>query len=164
MKSPETLQEAIVYFSDPERAFVYAVNLRWPDGKVTCPRCGNDKHSFIKTRRLWFCKGCEKQFTVKVGTIFEDSALGLDKWMSAVWMIVNAKNGISSWEIHRALGVTQKTAWFMLHRIRRAMSNNSFVKLGGPGSEVEADETFIGGKARQHASFYQDSPYSFHWP
>src|SRR6185437_3967438 len=148
MKQPETLQEAIVYFSDPERAFVYAVNLRWPDGKVTCPRCGNDKHSFIKTRRLWFCKRCEKQFTVKVGTIFEDSALGLDKWMSATWMIVNAKNGISSWEIHRALGVTQKTAWFMLHRIRKAMSNNSFVKLGGPGSEVEADETFIGGKAR----------------
>lgn len=148
MKQPETLQQAIVYFSDPERAFVYAVNLRWPDQKVLCPRCGNDKHSFIKTRLLWFCKGCKKQFTVKVGTIFEDSALGLDKWMSAVWMIVNAKNGISSWEIHRALGVTQKTAWFMLHRIRKAMSKGSFVKLGGPGSEVEADETFIGGKAR----------------
>src|SRR5579859_1183544 len=111
MKQPETLQEAITYFSDPERAFVYAVNLRWPDQKVLCPRCGNDKHSFIKTRLLWFCKGCKKQFTVKVGTIFEDSALGLDKWMAATWMIVNAKNGISSWEIHRALGVTQKTAW-----------------------------------------------------
>ena len=148
MKQPETLQQAIVYFSDPERAFVYAVNLRWPDGRVLCPRCGNDKHSFIKTRWHWFCKGCKKQFTVKVGTIFEDSALGLDKWMSAVWMIVNAKNGISSWEIHRALGVTQKTAWFMLHRIRKAMSKGSFVKLGGPRSEVEADETFIGGKAR----------------
>lgn len=148
MKQPETLQEAIVYFSDPERAFVYAVNLRWPDGRVLCPRCGNDKHSFVKTRLLWFCKGCKKQFTVKVGTIFEDSALGLDKWMAAVWMIVNAKNGISSWEIHRALGVTQKTAWFMLHRIRKAMANNSIVKLGGPGTEVEADETFIGGKAR----------------
>ncbi len=148
MKRPVTLTQAIIYFSDATRAFEYAVELRWPDGKVFCPRCGHDNHSFISTRRHWFCKGCKKQFTVKVGTIFEDSALGLDKWMTAVWMIVNAKNGISSWEIHRALGVTQKTAWFMLHRVRRAMSHNSIVKLGGDGGEVEADETFIGGKAR----------------
>jgi transposase-like protein len=148
MKAPHTLQEAIIYFSDPERAFVYAVNLRWPDQKIICPRCGNDKHSFIKTRLLWFCKGCQKQFTVKVGTIFEDSALGLDKWMTAVWMLVNCKNGISSHELGRALGVTQKSAWFMLQRIRLALQKKSFVKLGGPGSEVEVDETFIGGKAR----------------
>jgi transposase-like protein len=148
MKSPKTLREAIIYFADPERAFVHAVNLRWPDKRILCPRCGHDKHSFTKTRLLWYCKGCKKQFTVKVGTIFEDSPIGLDKWMTAVWMIVNAKNGVSSWELHRALGVTQKTAWFMLHRIRRAMASNSIVKLGGPGSEVEADETFIGGKAR----------------
>ena len=146
-KAPKTLQEAIAYFADQERAFVYAVNLRWPDGRVLCPRCGNDKHSFVKTRLLWFCKGCKKQFTVKVGTIFEDSALGLDKWMTAVWMIVNCKNGISSWELHRALGVTQKSAWFMLHRIRTALKNHSFGRMGGPGGTVEADETFIGGKA-----------------
>jgi transposase-like protein len=147
-KTPKTLQEAIVYFSDPERAFVYAVNLRWPDGVIACPRCGNDKHSFVKTRLLWFCKGCKKQFTVKVGTIFEDSALGLDKWMTAVWMIVNCKNGISSHELGRALGITQKSAWFMLHRIREALKNESIGGMGGPGGIVEADETFVGGKAQ----------------
>jgi len=148
MKAPETLAQAIVYFSDPDRAFEYAKSLRWPDGKVTCPRCESDKNSFIKTRRLWFCYKCQKQFTLKVGTIFEDSALGLDKWMTAVWMLVNCKNGISSHELGRALGVTQKSAWFMLQRIRLALQEKSFVKLGGPGSEVEVDETFIGGKAR----------------
>jgi len=148
MKSPETLQQAIVYFSDPERVFQYAVRLRWPDGKIICPRCESEKNSFVKTRRLWFCYGCQKQFTIKVGTIFEDSALGLDKWMTAVWMICNCKNGVSSYEIHRAIGVTQKTAWFMLHRIRKALQEGSFVKMGGSGSEVEVDETFIGGKAR----------------
>jgi transposase-like protein len=142
---PETLQEAIVYFSDPDRAFKYAVKLRWPDGKVTCPRCGSDRHSFVSTRRLWYCNPCKKQFTLKVGTIFEDSPLGMDKWMTAVWMLVSCKNGISSWELHRALGVTQKTAWFMNHRIRKALQSGTFVKLAG---EVEVDETFIGGKAR----------------
>ena len=147
---PKTLQEAIVYFSDPERAFQYGVQLRWPDGKVLCPRCGHAEHSFIKTRRLWFCKGCKQQFTIKVGTIFEDSPISLDKWMTAVWMLVNCKNGISSYEIAKAIGITQKSAWFMLHRIRRAMQQGSAkVKLGGSGGgEVEADETFIGGKAR----------------
>src|ERR1700690_518498 len=122
MKQPETLQEAIVYFSDQERAFVYAVNLRWPDGTIYCPRCSGTNHSFVKTRLLWFCKGCKKQFTVKVGTIFEDSPITLDKWMTAVWMVVSCKNGVSSYEIHRALGITQKSAWFMLHRIREAMA------------------------------------------
>lgn len=149
MKRPKTLQEALVYFSDPDRAFKYAVALRWPDSKVTCPRCNSDKHYFIQTRRLWLCRGCNKQFTVKVGTIFEDSPLGLDKWMAAFWMLCNCKNGVSSMEIHRALGITQKTAWFMLQRLRLAMQDpNLGTKLGGPGSEVEADETFIGGKAR----------------
>ncbi|MGB7496714.1 MAG: IS1595 family transposase [Candidatus Acidiferrum sp.] len=148
LQLPNTLQEAIVCFSDPERTFQYAVRVRWPNGKVTCPRCGSVEHSFISTRRIWFCKGCKKQFTVKVGTIFEDSALGMDKWMIAVWMVANCKNGISSYEIARALGITQKSAWFMLHRIRLAMHNKDFVKLGGPGQEVEVDETFIGGKAR----------------
>src|SRR5438034_7797728 len=147
-KEPKTLQEAISYFSDPQRAFDYAVRLRWPDGKVTCPRCGSEKNSFIKTRLMWFCYGCKKQFTLKVGTIFEDSALGLDKWMTATWMLVNCRNGVSSYEIARALGITQKSAWFMLQRIRKALQEKSFVKIGGPGSEVEVDETFIGGKAR----------------
>jgi transposase-like protein len=147
-KDPKTLQEAIAYFADPERAFQYALHLRWPDGKVICPRCNSDKNSFIKTRRFWFCYGCKKQFTLKVGTIFEDSALGLDKWMAAMWMLVNCRNGISSYEIARTLGVTQKSAWFMLQRLRQALQEKSIVKLGGPGSEVEVDETFIGGKAR----------------
>jgi transposase-like protein len=145
MDAPKTLQEAIVYFSDPDRVFRYAVQLRWPLAKIECPRCASTGHRFIKTRRLWFCKGCQKQFTVKVGTIFEDSPLGLDKWMTAYWMLCNCKNGISSCEVARSLGITQKSAWFMLHRLRRALHDESFVKLSG---EVEADETFIGGKAR----------------
>src|SRR5437016_1928296 len=146
MTEPKTLQEAIVYFSDPQRAFDYAMKLRWTDGKVTCPRCGGAKHSFIKTRRIWFCYDCRKQFTIKIGTIFEDSPIGLDKWMTAFWMLANCKNGISSMEVHRALGITQKTAWFMLHRIRKAMQTNGF--MGKMSGHVEVDETFIGGKAR----------------
>src|SRR5271163_3939219 len=148
LQLPKTLQEAVSFFSDPQKTFDYAVKLRWPDGEVTCPRCDATEHSFISTRRIWFCKGCKKQFTVKVGTIFEDSAIGMDKWMIAVWMLVNCKNGISSYEIARALGVTQKSAWFMMHRVRLAMHNKDFVKLGGLGTEVEVDETFIGGAAR----------------
>jgi transposase-like protein len=148
LQLPKTLQEAVTFFSDPQRTFDYAVKLRWPDGTVTCPRCNSTEHSFISTRRLWFCKGCKKQFTVKVGTIFEDSALGMDKWMIAVWLIVNAKNGISSYEVSRALGITQKSAWFMMHRVRLALHEKHFVQLGGSGKEVEVDETFIGGLAR----------------
>lgn len=148
LKEPQTIQEAVVYFSDPDRVFEYAKRLRWPDAKVICPRCGSDRNSFIKTRRLWFCYGCQKQFTLKVGTIFEDSALGLDKWMTAVWMLVNCKNGISSHELARSLGVTQKSAWFMLHRIRRALRQGDLGKFGGVGGAVEADETFIGAKAK----------------
>src|SRR5580693_2741586 len=148
LQLPKTLQEAVAFFSDPQRTFDYAVKLRWPDGKVTCPRCEGKEHSFISTRRQWFCKGCKKQFTVKVGTIFEDSALGMDKWMIAVWLIVNAKNGISSYEVSRALGITQKSAWFMMHRVRLVLHEKHFVQLGGGGKEVEVDETFIGGLAR----------------
>ena len=148
MKEPKTLQEAIVYFADPERAFVYAVNWRWPDGVVTCPRCGHDQHSFIKTRLLWYCKGCKKQFTAKVGTIFEDSPIPFTKWLPAMWLIANCKNGISSYELAKALGITQKTAWFMLHRLRVAMQSKTTSKMGGSGSPVELDETFIGGKAK----------------
>jgi transposase-like protein len=151
MESPKTLQEAITYFADPERAFQFAVKLRWPDGNITCPRCDGSKHSFIKTRRIWFCYDCQKQFTVKVKTIMEDSPIGLDKWMAAIWMLANCKNGVSSWELHRSLGVTQKSAWFMLHRIREAMKERKFGRGkigGGPGSELEADETYVGGKAK----------------
>jgi transposase-like protein len=138
-----------VHFSDADRAFQYAINFRWENGKVSCPRCGSEKHSFIKTRRLWHCKGCKKQFTLKVGTIFEDSPIALDKWMMAIWMIAACKNGVSSYEIARSIGVTQKSAWFMLHRIREAMKAKTFEKIGGsPKNPVEVDETFIGGRAK----------------
>src|SRR5437879_3630001 len=144
MKKPTTLLEAIRYFSDVDVAIDYVAKLRWPDGPV-CPRCGSCEYSYITTRRLWKCKGCKKQYSVKVGTIFEDSPLGLDKWLPAVWLAANSKNGISSHELGRALGTTQKSAWFMLHRIRLAMQTGSFKKLNG---EVEADETFVGGLGR----------------
>jgi transposase-like protein len=142
---PETLQEAITYFSDEVRAHDFMVSLRWPNGKVSCPHCQSDKVTFLATQNRWKCKGCRKQFSAKVGTIFEDSALPLSKWFPAFWLIVNAKNGISSYEIGRALGVTQKTGWFMLQRIRLAVQNGSIAKMGGT---VEVDETFIGGVAR----------------
>ena len=143
---PTTLQEAVVYFQDQDNCLNYLVAHRWPNG-VTCPTCGG-KVGFLATQRRWQCskRHPKRQFSVKVGTIFEDSPLGLEKWMPVVWLITNAKNGISSWELHRAMGVTQKTAWFMLHRVRLAMQDENFGgKLGG---EVEVDETFIGGKAR----------------
>ena len=142
--SPETLVEAVRYFSDADTCLSYLVPIRWPQG-VTCPHCSGAENSFITTRRIWRCKGCKKQFSVKIGTIMEDSPLGLDKWLVAIWLIANAKNGISSWELHRALGITQKSAWFLLHRIRLAMQNGTLTKLKG---EVVVDETFIGGKAR----------------
>jgi transposase-like protein len=150
METPRNLQAAIAHFSDPQRAFEAAVELRWPGGNVTCPRCGKAKHSFIKTRRIWFCYECKKQFTVKVGTIMEDSPIGLDKWMVALWMLANCKNGISSYELAKDLGIRQNSAWFMLHRIREAMKEPKLLKRkigGGPGSECEVDETYIGGKA-----------------
>ena len=147
---PQTLLEAIRYFTDKDVSQAFLTALRWPDGKPTCPRCEAQKVSYIKTRRVWTCLGCRKQFSVKVGTIFEDSPIGLDKWLPAMWMVANCKNGISSYELARALGVTQKTAWFMTHRIRLAMQAGDLRKFTG---HVEADETFIGGKARNmHAS------------
>src|SRR5437773_6616289 len=119
-RSPETLAEAILYFADPDRALAFVISLRWPKG-VTCPHCESKEVGFLSTRKIWKCRICHKQFSVKVGTIFEDSSLGLDKWLPAMWLIANCKNGVSSYEIGRALGVTQKTAWFMLHRVRLAM-------------------------------------------
>jgi transposase-like protein len=143
-KLPTSLLEAIRYFSDLDIATDFVAKLRWPNGPV-CPRCGATEHSYLSTRRLWKCKSCKKQFSVKLGTIFEDSPLGLDKWLPAVWLTANSKNGVSSHELGRALGITQKSAWFMLHRIRLAMQTGSFDKLSG---EVEVDESYIGGKAR----------------
>jgi len=148
-RSPETLTEAILYFADADRALEFVVSLRWPNG-TTCPRCDSKEVGFLKTRRIWKCSTCRRQFSVKVGTIFEDSPLGLDKWLPAMWLIANCKNGVSSYELARSLGVTQKTAWFMLHRIRLAMQTRTFSSMGG---DVEVDETFIGGRARfMHAT------------
>ena len=143
---PNTLQEAIVYFSNPENCREYLVARRWPKG-VTCPRCGGAKALFQPKYNRWQCgtKHDLRQFTAKTGTIFEDSPLSLDKWLLAMWQVANCKNGISSYEISRATGVTQKTAWFMDHRIRLALGMAQPEKLSG---HVEVDETFIGGKAR----------------
>jgi transposase-like protein len=143
---PITLQQAIVYFSNPVNCREYVVARRWRNG-VVCPRCGTNNVVFQEKYNRWQCnkRHDRRQFTVKTGTICEDSPLGLDKWLTAMWMIANCKNGISSWEIHRAIKVTQKTAWFMLHRIRLAMQGENAGKLAG---EVEVDETFIGGKSR----------------
>ncbi len=143
-EKPTTLIEAVRYFSDIDICTEFVARLRWPNGPV-CPRCGCVEYSYLTTRRLWKCKACKRQYSVKVGTIFEDSPLGLDKWLPAVWLIANSKNGISSHELGRALGITQKSAWFVLHRIRLAMQSGTFQKLDGA---VEVDETFIGGKAR----------------
>lgn len=144
---PETLLEAIAYYKDPDHALNFVKNLRWPDGIVVCPTCGASGAPFVASRRVWQCRGKHpgKQFSVKVGTIFEDSPLGLDKWLPAMWMLGGDRNGTSSCELARKLGITQKSAWFMLHRIRLAMQNGSIEKLSG---SVEADETYIGGKSK----------------
>ena len=143
---PESLQEAIVYFSSPDNCREFLVAHRWPEG-VICPRCGSKAVLFQAKYNRWQCgsKHALRQFTAKTGTIFEDSPLGLDKWLTAMWQVVNCKNGISSYEVHRAIKVTQKTAWFMDHRIRLALTMGTINKLSG---QIEADETFIGGKAR----------------
>lgn len=142
--TPDTLLGAVKYFSDVETSIAFVAALRWPDG-VFCQRCGDTSCYRLSTRPLWKCRGCKKQFSVKVGSIFEDSPIGLDKWLPALWMLVNCKNGVSSYEIARDLGITQKSAWFMLHRLRLAVQNKSFEKVCG---HVEIDETYIGGKAR----------------
>ena len=139
---PKTLMEAIRHYADADAALGEVADSRWPEG-VTCQHCGAEKPMFLKTRRIWKCSKCRKQFSIKTKSVFEDSPISLDKWLTATWMIANCKNGISSYEIMRALGVTQKTAWFMLHRIRLAMMDDDGNKLSG---EVEADETFVGGK------------------
>lgn len=147
MDTPKTLLEAVRYFADQDVCFSHMLAVKWPDGTITCPKCKGTNVGVIKSRRMLQCKakGCRKQFSTKVGTIFEDSPLGLDKWFVAIWCIAAAKNGVSSCELGRSLGVTQTTAWFMLHRIRLAMKTRTFRKLKG---EVESDETFIGGKSK----------------
>lgn len=146
MSEPKTLQDAILYFADPDNCLNYLVARRWPNG-VICPTCGRKDVSFVPNRRVWQCKTRhpKAQFSIKVGTVFEDSAIGLDKWLLAMWMLANCKNGVSSYEISRATGITQKSSWFMLQRIRLALQDETAGKLGG---EVEADETYIGGLAR----------------
>jgi transposase-like protein len=146
--SPKTLLEAVKFFNDFENCHKFMIEARWPGGIVRCPTCGSDHVIYMTNTRRWKCYGKHprSQFSLKVGTIFEDSPIGLEKWLPTVWLLVNCKNGISSYEVGRALGVTQKTAWFMLHRVRKALRvGGTLVKLKG---EVEVDETFIGGKAR----------------
>jgi transposase-like protein len=150
VKEPKTLQAAILFFSDYQNCHAYLVDRRWPDGKIACSKCGSENVVYYEKYRRFHCReGHEApQFTLKTGTIFEDSPIGLDKWLMAMWMVVNCKNGVSSYEIHRDIEVTQKTAWFMLQRIRKVLQDGSTVKLGGEGRAVEVDETYIGGKAR----------------
>jgi transposase-like protein len=144
------LMSAIRHYSNPLTCIHEVASVKWPKGEPVCPRCSSKKSSLLKTRLMWKCRDCKKQYSVKVGTIFEDSAIGLDKWLCAMWMLANCKNGVSSYEVGRALEVTQKTAWFMLHRIRYAQHHGTINKMTGT---VEADETFIGGEARNmHAN------------
>src|SRR3954469_3997208 len=141
---PRTLIEAIRYFSDLDVATEFVARLRWPDGPV-CPRCGSKNYSYLKTRRLWKCKACQRQFSVKVDTIFENSPVALDKWLAAVWMLANSKDVISSYEIHHTIGVTQKTAWSMMHRISLAMQTETFERLSG---QVEIERGFLDDEGR----------------
>jgi transposase-like protein len=147
LTAPATLVDAVRYFTDPDICLSFMVALRWPDGNVRCPHCGSQQVAFLSKYRRWLCREghARPQFSIKVGTIFEDSPIPLNKWLPAVWMITNDKNGISSYEVARALGITQKSAWFMMHRVRLAMQRGSVDKFTG---DVEADETFIGGRAR----------------
>jgi hypothetical protein len=144
---PASLKEAILYFSDANNCLNYLAARRWPDGVVSCPACGRKNPHYNAERKVWVCsiKHEKRQFSVKLGTIFEDSPLGLDKWLPAVWLLANCKNGISSYEVAKDLSVTQKTAWFMLSRIRLGLQSKDGGLLDG---EVETDESFIGGKAR----------------
>jgi transposase-like protein len=151
MDSIKTLQQAIQHFTDPENCRKFMVFIRWPDGTPRCPYCGATKLTWLARANVYRCYGdhSKQKFSLKVGTVFEDSPIGLDKWLPALWLLCNSKNGISSYELHRALGVTQKTAWFMLHRIRLAMKTQNLIKLGGSdGGPVEVDETFVGGKPK----------------
>jgi transposase-like protein len=153
MEAPNTLLQAIQYFSDEQVCIDAVAEMRWPGG-VVCGLCGADKPYYLKTQKRWKCRECRKQFSVKVNSIFEDSPISLTKWLPTLWLLVNCKNGISSYEIARDLGVTQKSAWFMLHRLRLALESKSMEKIGGRHSgPVEIDEAFVGGAAKNmHAA------------
>jgi transposase-like protein len=145
---PQTLSEAIRYYSNEQTCIDLLASLRWPDGQVICTGCGEIGNViWLANQKRWKCRGCKKQFSVKVGTIMEDSPIGLDKWMVAFWMLANCRNGVSSYEIKRAIGVSQKCTWHMLHRIRLAMTDLATAKLG-TDSPIEIDETFVGGKVK----------------
>lgn len=148
MKAPKTLLEAIQYFSKFENCRQFMISLRWPDGKVICPICGSDKVAYLEKSRLYYCntRHPRQKFSLKVGTVIEDSPIGLDKWFPAMWLLANCKNGISSYELAKSVGVTQKSAWFMLHRIRLAMKHGIAKIAGGP---IEIDETYIGPNTRK---------------
>jgi transposase-like protein len=146
--SPKTLQEAIQHFTDEQVCVDTLARVRWPDGKPICPACGHNESYYLAKQRRFKCKECWKQYTVKMGTLLEESPIPLSKWLPALWMLVNDKNGISSYELSKALGITQKSAWFVLHRLRTALQTGSFEKMGGNGGEVEVDETFIGGRGK----------------
>ena len=148
MEKPQTLQQVIRHFSDEQTCIDAVAKMRWPDG-VECPSCSAKEPYWIASQKRWKCRDCRRQFSVKLGTIFEDSPISLQKWLPALWMLVNCRNGISSYELSRDLGVSQKAAWFMLHRLRLVLKSGSLQKMGGgENSEVEVDETFVGGKSR----------------
>src|SRR6266481_376557 len=144
----KTLQQAIRHFADEDVCIDTVANLRWPDGVPRCSKCTGTEHYYLKTQKRWKCKKCGRQFSVKQGTIFEDSPIPLDKWLTALWMLVNCKNGVSSYEIAKDIGITQKSAWFVLQRLRLALKDRSFTKIGGNSGPVEVDETWIGGKVQ----------------
>src|SRR5437588_11435979 len=148
METPKTLQQAIQYYSDEQVCIDAVADMRWPNGVPVCPACGHKEHYYLKTQKRWKCKECYKQFTVKLGTVFEDSPISLTKWLPALWMLCNCKNGISSYELSRGLGISQKAAWFMLQRLRLALQDGSIAKIGGPGREIESEEPFVGGQAK----------------
>ncbi len=148
MKDLKTLTDAIRWFSDPMHCVEAVKQMRWPDGKVLCHFCGADKHYWLAKQMRWKCAVCRKQFSVKLGTIFEDSAIKLDKWLVAIWLLANCKNGISSYELARHIGITQKSAWFVLQRIRFVLADGGWPKMGGDGGPVEVDECYIGGKPK----------------
>jgi transposase-like protein len=151
MDAIKTLQQAIIHFADDENCRRFMIEVRWLDGIVRCPYCQSEKVTFLAKAKVYRCYGdhAKQKFSLKVGTLFEDSAIPLSKWLPAVWLLTNSKNGISSYELHRSIGVTQKSAWFMLHRIREAMQTGTFVKMGGNSGPTEVDETFVGGDPRK---------------
>lgn len=157
MAYPTTLQQAVKHFSDEQICIDAVAEMRWPDGIPACAWCGSENTKWMASQKRWNCRSCKKQFSVKRGTIFQDSPLGLDKWMVAMWMLANCRNGVSSYEISRAIGITQKSAWHMMHRIREAMKPRDGRKLGGDDTSVEVDESYIGGKLRnKHLSAKKD--------